>query len=767
LLEHDPGCWMPLGQFENNFSTVGNQQTEASAALVEKIINGIDAILMSECFKMGIDPEGPDAPASMAEAVQKFFKVRDGRLENLAAKQRTELADKIHLIAVGSKESPCYLVVDKGEGQTPADFPATFLSLRASNKMRIHFVQGKYNAGGTGVLQFCGKKNYQLIVSRRHPGAPSRPEDQTRDLWGYTVVHRHRAAAGEKSSMYVYLAPGGQVLSFQAEAIKILAGESKKNSPAEAYSVDLAHGTCVKLYNYRWKARSIATTETRYELERLLHAPCLPFRITETRPYRANFFSTTVSGVAVAVATESGDEESQKLEPGFPAFGRLNLETIGELPYEIILFKSEVKSRHVPHGIFFTVNGQVHGRLPQDFVSRQLKFDYLSSSILVSVDCTSMERSVQEDFFMASRDRIRQNEVYDEIVEKLKDDLIHHEGLRMANAQRRKQEVESALTDEKETTSFFQDLLKSDPALASLLSGGDRLVTSTGPGDPMPFVGKQFPSYFRIAKEPKNGLVKSCPVNRTCRIEFETDAGNDYFNRADCPGRISIEPPNLCEHSHLWNGVFSTRFRVPWDAKADDIVRVTVKVEDVKTETKGIPFVTTFKIRAEKEVDDTTSPGGPHGDSRRKPRPNGKHSSPALAPPTPHEVRKEAWHTRTPPFDEFSAVQVCNDGNGGYDFYINIDNTYLLTELLRTKDAEKPLVRFWFKYGLMLCAIGMLQDERRRSEDGPAASDDDEEEGEGNGPKLDSINRYCTGLSRIIIPVIRRLYRGPAVPAEV
>ncbi|MBV8265379.1 MAG: hypothetical protein JO252_03435, partial [Planctomycetaceae bacterium] len=120
-----------------------------------------------------------------------------------------------------------------------------------------------------------------------------------------------------------------------------------------------------------------------------------------------------------------------------------------------------------------------------------------------------------------------------------------------------------------------------------------------------------------------------------------------------------------------------------------------------------------------------------------------------------------------PPFDEFSAIQVCNDGNGGYDFYINMDNTYLLTELLRTKDAEKPLVRFWFKYGLMLCAIGMLRDERRRSEDGPAASDDDGEEGEGNGPKLDSINRYCTGLSRIIIPVIRRLYRGPAVPAEV
>ena len=88
FLEHDPDDWMPLGQFENNFSTVGNQQTEASAALVEKIINGIDAVLMSECFKSGIHPEGPMAPTSMAEAVQQFFKVRDGRIENLTAKQR-------------------------------------------------------------------------------------------------------------------------------------------------------------------------------------------------------------------------------------------------------------------------------------------------------------------------------------------------------------------------------------------------------------------------------------------------------------------------------------------------------------------------------------------------------------------------------------------------------------------------------------------------------------------------------------------------------
>jgi hypothetical protein len=41
--------WRPLGDTENNFQTVGNQQSEATAALVEKIINGIDAVLLGEC----------------------------------------------------------------------------------------------------------------------------------------------------------------------------------------------------------------------------------------------------------------------------------------------------------------------------------------------------------------------------------------------------------------------------------------------------------------------------------------------------------------------------------------------------------------------------------------------------------------------------------------------------------------------------------------------------------------------------------------------
>ena len=172
-LDDDESVWLPLGGYENNFSTVGNQQADATGALVDKIINGIDAVLMARAFSQNISPEGSAAPPTMVDAVEKFFGVRGGRMESLSARERTRLAEafQLRVIAGGTKDDPCYLLIDQGEGQTPAMFPHTFLSLNKSNKLHIPFVQGKFNAGGTGVLQFCGSrdKNYQLIVSRRDP----------------------------------------------------------------------------------------------------------------------------------------------------------------------------------------------------------------------------------------------------------------------------------------------------------------------------------------------------------------------------------------------------------------------------------------------------------------------------------------------------------------------------------------------------------------------------------------------------------------------
>lgn len=55
----DPTAWRPYGDLENNYGTIGNQQSEAVAALVEKIVNAIDARLTNECLERGEDPASP------------------------------------------------------------------------------------------------------------------------------------------------------------------------------------------------------------------------------------------------------------------------------------------------------------------------------------------------------------------------------------------------------------------------------------------------------------------------------------------------------------------------------------------------------------------------------------------------------------------------------------------------------------------------------------------------------------------------------------
>ena len=96
-------AWRLLGDKENNFATVNGQTGEPTGAIVEKLVNSMDAMLISRCLEEGIDPRSPDSPQSMSEAVEKFFDVKDGSLQNLDPREQTKLAENIQFIATGSK----------------------------------------------------------------------------------------------------------------------------------------------------------------------------------------------------------------------------------------------------------------------------------------------------------------------------------------------------------------------------------------------------------------------------------------------------------------------------------------------------------------------------------------------------------------------------------------------------------------------------------------------------------------------------------------
>ena len=72
-LHDNSGNWRPYGGTESNFSIVENQQASPIPFLIEKITNGIVAILMRRCLEEGIDPRSSQAPTSIQDAVNRFF----------------------------------------------------------------------------------------------------------------------------------------------------------------------------------------------------------------------------------------------------------------------------------------------------------------------------------------------------------------------------------------------------------------------------------------------------------------------------------------------------------------------------------------------------------------------------------------------------------------------------------------------------------------------------------------------------------------------
>ena len=321
--------WRPFGDRESNYSSIGNQQSGPAQALVEKVVNAVDARLMSACMTEGIAPDSRETPQSIDEAVKRFFKrsmlpYGITGFSQHEGRRSEDLSCGITIAATGDRYSPCFTISDVGEGQTPNSMPETLLSLDRQNKLRIPFVQGQFSHGGTGVLEFCGTHNLQLIVSRRNPhvSRAMNEQDASQNSWGFTVVRRDDPIETEKNLVYRFLAPlgtsenphRGDTLRFKTGSFPLFPEGNR------AYSRHSEWGTTIKLYNYD---RSVSPHILRrggllYRLELLLPEIALPVRLHECRECFAKghrgSFDTPMRGVVARLS----DKSSENLERGFP-----------------------------------------------------------------------------------------------------------------------------------------------------------------------------------------------------------------------------------------------------------------------------------------------------------------------------------------------------------------------------------------------------------------------------------------------------------------
>ena len=735
----EPKYWRLYGDQEDNFSAAGNQQRNPDAALVEKAINSVDAVLMGRALVSGIDPKGPRAPRSPREAVAIYFDHADpahvpshqGFSGDWTPQRRTEVAREISIAMTGAiGDRPTIVIADAGEGQSPDQMPETLLSLMRGIKKRIPFVQGKFNMGGTGALRFCGKHHLQLVLSKRHPTLAAN-EGQPPE-WGFSVVRRELPTGSDRSSTYKYLAPvdsdanpgHGGVARFESATLPIFPIDQNP------YAREAAWGTLIKLFDYDTKAKGsfFLRDGLLSRLDLMMPGLILPIRLHECRAYKgsAGSFETTLAGLEVRLKGQE-EREQGNLEPNFPSSGEIVV--AGEaVRYTIYaLKKGRAKTYRKREGVLYVVNGQTHAVLPDSYFSRKsVGLDYIADSLLVVLDCTDLSDATREDLFMNSRDRIADATLGRAIEDQLAAELRNNAELDELKARRRTEDTQARLADSKPLEDVLRAILKRSPVLARLFLLGTRLsnpygtVTETVAKE---FKGQPHPTYFRVRSlNYGETLRRPAHLGQKTRIAFETDVEDNYFRRSAHPGSTQLDvtingrAAAVDYGMNLASGTANLSLTVPEGAKVRDKVAVTVTVtDDVLLE----PFVNQIELTAAPEM--KPGPGGP-GDRKKNPPkdPEGENQEkPAgIALPKVTPVWQADWETRD--MDASSALRAVDAGisepsadpdNGSlgtYDFFLNMDNRFLKSELESSK-ADPAVLKAQYEYGMALVGMGAVK----------------------------------------------------------
>ena len=106
-------------------------------------------------------------------------------------------------------------------------------------------------------------------------------------------------------------------------------------------------------------------------------------------------------------------------------------------------------------------------------------------------------------------------------------------------------------------------------------------------------------------------------------------------------------------------------------------------------------------------------------------------------------IREDKWNDHS--FNKFSALEVKDSGQDGYDFFINMDNLYLLSEIKSQSSLEPKLLEARYKYALVLIGMSILKE----------YNDKKEKSNEEN--TLDKIKDFSRIVSLIILPMIATL----------
>lgn len=700
----DEQYWREFGDNENNYSTIGNQQSKPINALIEKLVNSGDSILTSKVIEAGIDPKDKTrAPQTMKDAMHKYLGVPNGDIYQLTPAKRTALGDECGgVVVTGDNDNPTYAIFDFGEGQAPKDFPKTLCGLSQTNKQQIPFVQGKHCSGGTGALSFV-EDGIQLIISRKSPKVNNRKYS---DDIGFTVTRKFPAGQ-RKSPTYKYFIINGEVPSFPAIPLSIL---PEIGNEQDAFCKDWEYGAFIKLFDYKIGAglRTSSNIDLSNKLSVHLINPVFPIRFFERRSTsgKAHSSERTMSGLLTRLDTDRSQHIEQDTPYGF-SFSVEKQDFTGQIYVLNSSTDRAIWNRfHGNDGVLYIVNGQANAfELNAIYRKKRIGLEYIANRIITIIDCTKLDNDHHADLFQNDRERLKDTPFTVDVKEAIESLLASHQGLKDMSQKHREETVKDKLANNKPLDKVMEKLIKSSPSLNSILLKGVRINKPMGIGaGASQWKSQKFPTFFDLEKKHTN-FTKINPrkveVTRKSIFTFSTDAENDYISRTIDPGSYEVfENGQLLSNQpslHGVNGVWHLVLDSFPMSTIGQIFEISIKITDVSrvTPLEQIFWIETIPFQQK-------SGGGKGGKKTGQGKNN---STPGFKLPPIIEVSEAEWPKHS--WNKESVFKFTNM-NGIYDTYINMDNIHLLNELKTAKnEADKDILKTQYTLGLALISMNM------------------------------------------------------------
>ena len=510
--------WCLVGGQRSNAGSI-EQSADEINPLVERIVNGIEAVIELHVAESGSEPSSPQ------EAIESSFGVPRGRARLLddAAAQRLARHLVVTLRGQGRDSDPTIEVRDLGLGIHPKDFPDTILALGQSDKGQKPYLIGMYGQGGSSTFDKC---EYTIIVSRRHTNHLPRGSS---DRVGWTVVRR---SLNVRAPVYRYLVDPSTncVPSFSG-----IVGDQ----------IGLDHGTLVAHVGYKnlgGFATQQITNNAFYTLNYRLFDPLLPWTLVDQRqrervsrtmrgvPYRINALPE-IAGIGSlearqrtgATAVRHHMEYHHELHSGSTlrvewwilqdeqvVHGRRRRDhSSRRLPYR------DHSRRYAQRVIAVTRGGQVHAGLTTShtFHSKQLR--QVARSIVAQVNTDDMSWEEGASFFSSNRSDLKtasQDQVEEAIIAAID---LHIDQLRAVERERQEELVAGRAASDEEAIRRHLDPMIHAFHRTRRTSRASRRDSE--------FRGRQVPTYLRFARTTPLPVRPGVPT----RVDILTDAADD------------------------------------------------------------------------------------------------------------------------------------------------------------------------------------------------------------------------------------------------